>query len=302
MHVFRSSPPAAALAPGLISGVVCLLSALPLAPAQAAAAPSAEAADTVPPFREAAVASGLDFTHFNGMSGKYFFPEMLGPGVALLDYDGDGDLDVYVVQGTQIDPSEDPAPPLFPLAAGTPPSDRLFRNDLAAGPDGEPRLHFTDVTASAGLPAGGYGMGVASGDFDNDGRPDLYVTNFGSNRLLRNVGDGSFADVTESAGADDSRWSTSAAFVDYDRDGWLDLYVVNYIDFPLADNPPCFATSSRRDYCGPASFPPTPDRLLHNRGDGTFENATVAAGVAAAAGPGLGVVITDADGDGWPDI
>ena len=256
-----------------------------------------------PPFRDVAVEVGLDFVHFNGMTGEHYFPEMLGPGVALFDYDGDGDLDVFVLQGVLLHPEDEMGDALFPPAAATAPlSDRLFRNDLAVAADGSRVLRFADVTAESTIPDGGFGMGVAAGDYDNDGRADLYVANYGSNRLLRNVRDGVFADVTASAGADDPGWSTSATFVDYDRDGWLDLMVVNYVEFSVIENPACYAASSRRAYCGPASFPPTADRLLRNRGDGTFEDVTEKAGLGAKPGPGLGVVVTDADGDGWPDL
>ncbi|HMB52273.1 MAG TPA: CRTAC1 family protein [Thermoanaerobaculia bacterium] len=265
-------------------------------------ASAAPAAAQGPPFREMAAEAGIDFTHFNGMSGKYFFPEMLGPGVALLDYDGDGDLDVFALQGTPLAGEGLDAALFPPTAEAAPLSDRLYRNDLEVADDGSRTLRFTDVTAESTIPDGGFGMGVAAGDFDNDGRTDLYVANYGSNRLLRNVRDGVFADVTESAGADDKGWSTSAAFVDYDRDGRLDLMVINYVDFSVTDNPTCFAPSSRRDYCGPSSFPPTADRLLRNRGDGTFEDVTEKARLGARPGPGLGVVVTDADRDGWPDL
>ena len=174
-----------------------------------------------------------------------------------------------------------------------------------------------DVTAESRIAATGYGMGVATGDFDNDGRPDLYVANFGPNQLWHNDGKivtaggargarGSdtvtFTDVTARAGADDPRWSVGAVVFDFDRDGWLDLFVVNYVDFDLAKNPRCFAESSRRDYCGPAAFSGLPDRLLRNRGDGTFEDVSVRSGIGAKAGPGLGAVAADFDGDGWPDL
>jgi hypothetical protein len=271
------------------SGLAALLLLL------AAAATAAEL-----PFREGAAEAGLDFVHFNGMTGKMYFPEMMGPAVALLDYDGDGDLDVFVTQGGFLVPGDSLEDAVFPPDG--PLGHRLFRNDLAPGPGGQPRLAFTDVTAAANLGTAGYGVGIAAGDYDNDGRTDLYLANHGPNRLLRNAGDGSFADVTAKTGTDDPRWSTAAAFVDFDRDGWLDLYVVNYVDFSVRDNPACYAPSSRRDYCGPASFAPQPDRLLRNRGDGTFEEVTAAAGMGGTAGPGLGVVVTDAQGDGWPDL
>ena len=268
--------------------------------------PISRATAETPLFTDAAADSGLDFTHWNGMSGEYYFPEMTGQGAALLDYDNDGDLDVYMVQGGLLGPGKKRADAMFPYQGAWPPSDRLFRNDLGAPAEktGERGLKFTDVTAESGLAkiATGYGMGVATGDFNNDGFTDLYVTNYGSNQLLRNQGDGTFRDVTSAAGVDDPSWSTSAAFFDFDRDGWLDLFVTNYVVFDLGRNPECFAPSSRRDYCGPSAFPGVADRLWRNRGDGTFEDVSVRSRIGAEKGAGLGVVAADFDGDGWLDL
>ena len=236
--------------------------------------------------------SGLDFDHWNAMAGELYFVEMMGPGGALFDLEGDGDLDVYIVQGSPLAGKT----PLEAWADAGTPRDRLYRNDSKGG-----GLRFTDVTAKAGT-GDGYGMGVATGDFDNDGLVDLYVVNFGSNHLLRNRGDGTFEDVTKAAGADDTRWSNSATFFDYDRDGWLDLFVVNYVRYELNNNVTCYSPSSRRDYCGPSAFPAVVDRLLRNRGDGTFEDRTAPAGLAGTALPGLGVQAADYDGDGWVDL
>jgi hypothetical protein len=145
-------------------------------------------------------------------------------------------------------------------------------------------------------------MGAATGDIDNDGWIDLYVTSLGSNQLFRNRGDGTFADVTTSSKTDDPRWSTSAAFFDYDRDGWLDLFVVNYVDFAVTMKRECFSSGGARDYCNPVVYMPTPDRLLHNNGDGTFTDVSVKAGITRATGRGLGVLAADFNEDGWTDL
>ncbi|NNJ93304.1 MAG: CRTAC1 family protein [Halobacteria archaeon] len=250
------------------------------------------------PFVEVAAASGLVFTHFNGASGAYYQPEVFGPGVALLDYDRDGDLDVYLPQAGMPDPGQSPAQALFPLPAGQPTGDRLFRNELQA--DG--MLRFTDVTDIAGLGHAGYAQGVATGDFDNDGYTDLYVTAFGTNVLYHNQGDGRFIDVTSAAGVDDPRWSTSAAFLDYDRDGDLDLFVANYVHFTVAGNKQCAGGDGTLDYCGPQSYRPVRDRLFRNDGNGRFTDVSDAAGLGVAFGPGLGVTCADYNGDGWQDI
>jgi hypothetical protein len=215
-------------------------------------------------------------------------PEIMGAGGALLDYDGDGDLDVFLVQGAPLAGSPTP-----PAASGH----RLFRNDL--GREG-PR--FVDVTAKSGLGRVTPGMGVAAGDYDNDGDPDLYVTAFGPNVLFRNNGDGTFADVTAEAGVGEERWSTSASFFDYDRDGDLDLFVANYLDFTVAGNRRCFDPLGARDYCTPSLYRPVPDRLFRNDGGGRFRDVSAAAGITRADGPGLGVVAADFDDDGWPDL
>jgi enediyne biosynthesis protein E4 len=246
--------------------------------------------------------AGLDFVHFNGMTGQRYFAEMLGPGAALFDLDDDGDLDVYLAQGAAFG-SEEPLRADVDQAPGSgSPRGALYRNDLATSPDGSHTLRFTDVTAESGIGAFGYGMGVAAGDYDNDGRVDLYLANFGHNQLWRNEGNGRFTDVTERSGTDDTRWSTSAAFVDIDRDGWLDLYVANYVDFTIARHKPCRGNGGRIDYCGPLSYQPVPDRLFRNRGDGTFEDISARAGILASYGAGLGVATADFDGDGRIDI
>jgi len=204
-------------------------------------------------FADATASTGLRFEHFNGMSGELYFPEMMGSGVALLDYDNDGDLDVYFVQGQMLGDKPVSAATMAPRYP-VPLTDRLYRNDMSAA-----GLKFTDVTEASGIRALGYGMGVAAGDFDNDGHVDLYVTNYGSNQLWRNRGDGTFEDVTAHAGVDDRRWSVSASWVDYDRDGWLDLYVGNYVDYSLKNPKPCRSSTSARDYCSPLVYKPEVD-------------------------------------------
>jgi hypothetical protein len=255
-----------------------------------------------PIFDELADKTGLKFRHYNGMTGKLFLPEVMGAGAALFDFDQDGDLDAYLVQGSVLEASDQPARTLFPWREQGAPRGRLFRNDLTEGRDGSRSLKFTDVTERSGIRADAYGMGAISGDVNNDGWPDLYLCNLGRNYLYLNNGNGTFTDVTERAGADDRRWSTSAAFVDYDRDGWLDLMVVNYADFSPQNSPACYAETTARDYCGPRSFRTVGNRLFHNQGDGTFADVTVPAGVHREFGHALGIVTADFDSDGWPDI
>ena len=248
-------------------------------------------------FVDEARASGLVFTHTNGMSGKFYMPEVLAPGVALFDYDNDGDLDVYLVQGQ---------PLVAGAAAGASPGpsqDRLFRNDLATGPDGTRRLKFVDVTAASAIAPRGYGMGVAAGDVDNDGRVDLYLTKFNApNELWHNNGDGTFTDWSARSRTNHLSWSSSAAFVDVDRDGWLDLYVASYLRYSLANDAPCASAAGVRDYCTPDSYQPLPGRLYLNRRDGTFADVSVSSGIAREYGPGLGLSTADFNGDGWMDI
>ena len=248
-------------------------------------------------FVDVARDSGLVFKHENGMTGEFHYAEMMGPGVALFDYDNDGDLDVLVIQGGALDASA----PGFGSVRN---SARLFRNDLAIGPDGKRQLRFTDVTERSGLVTRGYGMGVAIGDYDGDGWPDVFVTHFGSpHQLFHNNGDGTFTDVTARAGVGgDGRWGTSATFFDYDGDGRLDLFVANYVDFTLKNHKACFNNQSARDYCAPAAYRPQPDQLFRNRGDGMFEDVSRKSGIASGRGSGLGVVAFDANGDGRPDL
>lgn len=253
-------------------------------------------------FVDRATEVGLQFVHFNGMSGEFYFPEMLPPGVGLLDYDNDGDLDIYLVQSRMLGEGKTLSNALFPPQGGLPLKGRLYRNDLEVRLDGTRTLRFTDVTEQSRIDARGYGMGVAAGDVDNDGCVDLYLTNFGPNQLWRNNCDGTFVDVSRSSGTDDPGWGVSAAFLDYDRDGWLDLYVGNYAQYQIATDQKCTNLNGRRDYCTPATYPPQPDRLYHNERNGTFKDVTARALVGGTFGPALGVATADFNNDGWIDI
>ena len=183
-----------------------------------------------------------------------------------------------------------------------PPVSRLFRNDLIAAANGSRTLAFTDVTAESGIEVGGYGMGVAAGDYDNDGCVDLYVTSLGRNQLFRNTCDGTFTDVSRASGTDDDRWAVSAAFVDYDRDGWLDLFVGNYLHYSPETDMVCRNAAGQRDYCSPQVFRAQPDVLYRNRGDGTFADVSDTALIGGDFGPALGVTAADVDGNGWLDL
>src|SRR5262245_26578312 len=252
-------------------------------------------------FVDRANESGLEFVHVNGMSGALSLPEIMAPGVALFDYDNDGDLDVYLVQGARGKGARGQG--AEGLIGGNGGNDRLFRNDLVVNPDGTRTQHFTDVTRESGIEARGYGMGVATGDFNNDGWTDLYLTKFDApNQLFRNNGDGTFTDVPKVSGTDQRSWSVSAAFVDFDRDGWLDLYVGNYLRYDLAHVGQCFGPTGAPGYCTPDAYAPLPDRLYRNRGNGTFEDVSVSARIVREFGPALGIATADFNRDGWIDI
>ncbi|MCY4030343.1 MAG: CRTAC1 family protein [Acidobacteria bacterium] len=269
------------------------------APADApegAAAPDAGAAAEW--FVDRAAESGLDFVHASGMSGRFYQPEISGGGAAFLDYDNDGDLDVLLVQGGALG-----ANALPPRSGAARLRDRLYRNDLEIRADGTRSLRFTDVTDASGIATRGYGQGVASGDIDNDGWPDLYLTGFGRNQMFRNNGDGTFEDVSAATGTGSpDTWGVSAAFFDADGDGWLDLFVGNYLIYTVPTHIRCYRDSGQEDYCTPERYPPQRDRFYRNRGDGTFEDTTVAAGLADEFGPALGVATADFDGDGGIDL
>ncbi len=238
-------------------------------------------------FADVTATVGVDHPHDAGVGGAYRMPEIMGPGVGLIDYDHDGDLDLFTLQGFDLGRIANASAWTIDHANA---ANRLFRND---GPDG-----FTDVTDLAGVGHRGYAMGCAAGDYDQDGFVDLLVTNVGPNVLYHNQGDGSFRQVPI---PDDARWSSSAAFFDGDGDGDLDLFICNYVGFGRADNPACFAPGGARDYCGPQVFPAAPDRYLRND-NGVFVDATIDAGFARAFGRGLGVRALDVNGDGAMDL
>jgi enediyne biosynthesis protein E4 len=244
----------------------------------------------------AAVVAGASlsilFRHEAGRTSRKYLIEAMGGAVAALDYDGDGRQDLFFVNGAKL---------ADPMRSGTLPDksdprywNRLYRN----GGNGE----FQDVTEAAGVRGRGYGMGVATGDYDNDGRPDLYVTNYDGNILYHNEGNGRFRDVTERAGVAAGGWSAGAVFVDYDRDGRLDLFVARYVEWSFADIWCGAEKPGFRAYCHPDKFPPATHLLFHNEGGGVFRDVSKASGVSAHPGKGLGVAIDDFDGDGWPDI
>ncbi|HMB55373.1 MAG TPA: CRTAC1 family protein [Thermoanaerobaculia bacterium] len=240
--------------------------------------------------------AGFDFVHDNGWSGDHLLPEITCGGGAMADVDGDGDLDLFLVQGAPLGAAKEGEEPPEPA------SDRLFRNDLSRRGDGAAKLTFSDVTDASGVADSAYGCGVAAGDYDGDGDVDLYVANLGPNRLLRNRGDGTFEDATATAGVGDDRWSASALFTDHDGDGDLDLFVADYVDFDATEKKPCRTAAGAPDYCNPASYAGVGNRLFENRGDGTFADVTAAAGIGSARGKSLGAVAADLDGDGRVDL
>jgi hypothetical protein len=236
-------------------------------------------------FKDITQQAGIRFVHDNGAFGKKFLPETLGPGVAFIDYDNDGWPDIFLVNGTE-----------WLGRASKHSTPKLYHNNH----DGT----FTDVTHKAGLDAVEmFGMGVAVGDFDNDGYDDLFVTAYGQSHLFHNNGNGTFTDVTQKAGLSGvQEFSTGAAWVDYDKDGRLDLVVANYVQWTPETDLYCTLDGKSKSYCTPESYKGTAVRLWHNRGDGTFEDVTKKAGLGDPTSKTLGVAVLDYDGDSWPDL
>lgn len=234
-------------------------------------------------FEDVASPSGVTFVHESGASPSYYLPEIMGGGVALLDIDNDLDLDIYFIQsGGAVD-----QPKRLP--------NELYLNDGTG--------QFT-LTVDSGLEDSSYGMGVTTGDYDNDGHVDIFVSNVGENRLFRNNGDGSFSDLTATSGIEGDAFSTAALFADFDTDGYLDLFVVNYVDWTLSTERKCYDYGTgTRNYCDPGNYDnPTTDVLFRNNGDGTFDDVSVESGVSSDRGNGLGAIASDFNGDGLVDI
>jgi enediyne biosynthesis protein E4 len=238
------------------------------------------------PFEEVLPArSGIRWVHSSGKSPQKYLPESSGAGCAFLDYDNDGWMDIYLVNSGKCD-FFTPNPPL---------RNALYKNNR----DGT----FTDVTEKAGVTGGGYGQGVAVGDYDGDGFPDIYVTQYGRSILYHNNGDGTFTDVTEKAGVAAPGWASSAVWFDYDNDGRLDLFVGRFVDFSKELNKPCgIHEDGRLHYCIPKVYSPMPSWLFHNNGDGTFTDVSKESGIASSLGKVWGVVATDINNDGLMDL
>ncbi|MBK7874616.1 MAG: CRTAC1 family protein [Planctomycetes bacterium] len=277
----RSTP---ILAPVLVLGLAAACSQA--APSPTPSSPGAQAKNApagAPWFEEVARASGLSFDHVRAKTQRFWFPEIMSGGLAWLDYDRDGRLDLFVVQAGDLAPEGQAMP-----------SDRLFRN-LGGG-------KFEDVTERAGLVENAYGMGCTVGDYDGDGDPDLFVTNIGPDVLWRNEGDGTFVDVTRTAGVGHPGWGTSCGFFDSDNDGDLDLFVVNYIRWSPEAEMDCKSNYGERDYCAPVNYNrPAQSVLYRNEGNGTFTDASESAGLLTVFGNGLGLALVDFDRDGWLD-
>ena len=243
------------------------------------------AAQPAPIFTEITEDVLLDFVHVAGAEGNYVLPEIMGGGAAFLDYDNDGDLDIYLVQSG-------PLPDSDGFERRYNPSNRLFRQEANGT--------FTDVTKRSGIGDTSYGSGVAVADYDNDGLVDVYVGNYGADALYHNDGDGSFTNVTARAGLKQSAWTSSVAFCDYDVDGHLDLYVTQYVESDPTKR--CVRSDGAPDYCSPQSYTYDPDILYHNDGDGTFTDVSTASGIGRLRAPGLGILCAELTGDGLLDF
>jgi len=264
---------------GWLSALLWWIAALA---SSAAEAPSPASSPIL--FHDVTDRSGIRFVHTDGGSGRRYIVESVSCGLATFDYDGDGDIDIYFLNGTPL-----PGSPAEPRGGNA-----LYRNDG--------HWKFTDVTAEAGVGKAGYGLGVCVGDYDNDGDPDLYVNNFGPNVLYRNNGDGTFTDVTRAAGVGNGdHVGAGACFLDIDKDGDLDLYVANYIAFDVSQHQTRYV-NGHPAYVGPMVYGPVPDTLYRNNGDGTFTDISRESGIAAHAGTSMGMVCADYDDDGDTDI
>ena len=275
---------------GALSALTVFLCSQRLAGWQTRTASTKTAAAVPGNFVDGTAGSGIDFHHVAFQTAKKYMLEIMGSGVALLDYDNDGRLDIFLVNGA---PITDPTPlGTVPKKADPKHWHRLYHQK----PDGK----FEDVTERAGVKGVGYGLGVAVGDYDNDGYPDLYVTEYGGNRLYHNNGNGTFTDVTAQAGVGGSGWSSSAAWVDLDQDGLLDLVVLRYVEWDFNDHP-CFVSENVRAYCSPDVFKPIAPLVFHNDGGGRFSEVSRKVGISKP-GKGLGIAIADADRDGHIDV
>jgi hypothetical protein len=240
------------------------------------------AADEPVRFTDVTTSAGIRFVHNSGRAGKKWLPETMGSGCAFFDADGDGWLDILLINGKDWTPR------------GRRTTAALYRNNH----DGT----FTDITRGSGLDVEVYGLGVAIGDYDNDGRDDIYLTALGGDHLFHNEGSGHFRDVTRGSGILNAAFSSSAAWLDYDRDGKLDLFVANYVQWTAAADLWCSLDGSTKSYCTPESYKGTSPKLFHNLGGGKFEDVTEAAGLADPSTKSLGVVVLDYNNDGWPDL
>jgi hypothetical protein len=247
-------------------------------------APAKEREAGEPWFEEVAAQAGVQFTCRSGHDQKFYFPEIILGGCALFDMDGDEDLDLYLVQGGSVLPERDDDD-----------GNKLYRNDGG--------FRFTDVSEGSGAADGGYGMGATTGDYDNDGDVDVYITKLGRDTLLRNEGGGKFTDVTEASGTGHPGWGTSAAFLDHDADGDLDLWVVNYVNWTREGEFDCYSDFGAQDYCLPTNYgAPASTILYRNEGDGRFADVTAEAGLRSSFGNGLGITHGDFDRDGRMDV